>query len=90
MPKKPTLLQVGLEMIDGLRNADIIDKKEHSKVTSFSIKAARIHLTDLVDRAYMLKEETIITKSGKPRAKIVGLTEKEIKDIIDNTAEQAA
>lgn len=46
---------------------------------SFSIQNARINLTNLVDRASLAGEESIITKSGKPRAKIVGLTEKEIE-----------
>lgn len=49
------------------------------KKKSFSVQDARAQLTDLVDRASIAGEESIITKNGKPRAKIVGLTEKEIE-----------
>lgn len=49
-----------------------------------SIKDARDHLTDLVDIAYRTGEQTIITKSGKARAKIVPLAEDEINAIEKN------
>lgn len=44
---------------------------------SISMENIRPVLTDIVDRARLNGEETIITKNRKPCAKVVGLTQEE-------------
>jgi prevent-host-death family protein len=41
-------------------------------VKSFNLYAAKTHLSDLVERA-AAGEEIVISKSGKPKARLVGL-----------------
>ena len=45
-----------------------------------SIHELRINLTDLVEKA-KYGETVVITKSGKPQAKIVALTEEDLKNL---------
>lgn len=41
----------------------------------------RSELTEIIDRASLTDETYIVTKSGKPRVKIVGLNAEELKSL---------
>lgn len=46
-----------------------------------TIFEARAGLTEIIDRASLTDEIYIVTKSGKPRVKIVALTEEDLKSL---------